>query len=158
MLNKQHSLETDGRFREIIEDIRRLPNVPERQEVFMRFWTNLYTQEYQAPLAREGADQLPLSTAALRELEALEDEERREMGGRELVRLLTLIREDGSLVGGRDRSSPATVASVSVLDSSCNQDLRVRLHALPHPRISDVVEKTLRGSPAQMFVYLSTHI
>jgi hypothetical protein len=40
-------LERDGRFQEIIEDVRRLPNGPERQEVFGRFWVNLFTQEYQ---------------------------------------------------------------------------------------------------------------
>jgi hypothetical protein len=82
----------DGRFQGIIEEVRRLLNGPERQEVLRRFWANLYTQEYQDPLAREGAEQLALRTAALRELEALEDEERRETGGRELVRPLTLIR------------------------------------------------------------------
>jgi hypothetical protein len=82
----------------------------------MRFWANLYTQEYQNPLAREEAEVLALRTAALRELEALEDEERRETGGREVVRQLTLIREDGSLAGGWDRSSPATRSSVSALD------------------------------------------
>jgi hypothetical protein len=82
--------------------------------VFRRFRTNLYTQEHQNPLAREEAELLALSTAALRELEGLEDEERRETGGRELVRPLTLIREDGSLAGEWDRSSSATVASVSL--------------------------------------------
>jgi hypothetical protein len=76
-------LERDGRFQRIIEDVRRLPNGSERQEVFRRFWANLYTQEYQDPLAREGAEVLALRTAALPELEALEDEERRETGGRE---------------------------------------------------------------------------
>jgi hypothetical protein len=81
--------------------------------VFRRFWANLCTQEYQDPPAREGAKLLALRTAALRELEALEDEERREMGGRELALPLMLIREDGSLAGGCDRSSPATVSSVS---------------------------------------------
>jgi hypothetical protein len=90
-----------------------LPNGPERQEVFRRFWANLYTQEYQNPLDHEEADLLQLRTAALRELEALEDEKRLETGGRELVRPLTLIYEDGSLAGGWDRSSPATVACVS---------------------------------------------
>jgi hypothetical protein len=84
--------------------------------VFRRFWPDLYTQEYQDPLAREGAEQLALRTATLRELEALEDKERRETGGRELVRPLTLIREDGSLAGGVDRSSPVTVSSVSALE------------------------------------------
>jgi hypothetical protein len=108
--------ERDGRFQGIIEDVRRLPNGPERQKVFRRFWANLYTQEYQNPLAREEAEVLALRTAALRELGALEDEERRETGGRELVRPLTLYREDGSLAGGWDRSSPATVASVSALE------------------------------------------
>jgi hypothetical protein len=46
----------DRRFRDIIEDVRRLPNGPERQEVLRRFWDNLYKQEYQDPLAREGAE------------------------------------------------------------------------------------------------------
>jgi hypothetical protein len=58
-------------------------------------------------------------TAALRELEALEDEERRESGGTgggESVRPLTLIREDGSLAGGVGRSSSATVSGVSALE------------------------------------------
>jgi hypothetical protein len=36
-------LERDGKFLGIIEDVRRLPNGPERQEVFRRFWANLYT-------------------------------------------------------------------------------------------------------------------
>jgi hypothetical protein len=49
----RRSLGRDGRFREIVEDIRRSPNGPERQEVFRRFWANRYTQEYQNPLARE---------------------------------------------------------------------------------------------------------
>jgi hypothetical protein len=109
-------LERDGRFQGIIEDVRRLPNGSERQEVFRRFWANLYTQEYRDPLAREGADQLALRTAALRELEALEDEERRETGGRKLVRPLTLLYEDGSQAGGSDRSSPAAVVGVSALE------------------------------------------
>jgi hypothetical protein len=109
-------LERDGRFTGIIEDVRRLPNGPERQEVFRRFWANLYTQKYQNPLAREDAELLSLRTAALRELEALEDEERRESGGRELVRPITLLHEDGSLAGGWDRSSPSTVVCVSVLE------------------------------------------
>jgi hypothetical protein len=93
-----------------------LPDGPERQRVFRRFWADLYTQEHQDPLAREAAELLDLRTAALRELEALEDEERRQTGGRELVRPLTLIREDGSLAGDRDRSSPATVSGISALE------------------------------------------
>jgi hypothetical protein len=64
-------LERDGRFRDIVEDVRRLPNGPERQEVFRRFWANLYTQEYQNPLAREEAEVMALRTAALRGLQAL---------------------------------------------------------------------------------------
>jgi hypothetical protein len=59
---------------------------------------------------------LALRTTALRELEALEDEERREKGGRESVHPLMLIREDGSLAGGEGRSSPATVSGVSALE------------------------------------------
>jgi hypothetical protein len=109
-------LERDGRFTGIIEGVHRLPDGPERREVFRRFWANLYTQEYQNPLAREDADLLSLRTAAIRELEALEDEERRETGGRELVRPIALLYEDGSLVEGWDRSSPATGASVSALE------------------------------------------
>jgi hypothetical protein len=107
-------LERDGRFQGTVEEVRRLPNGPERQEVFRRFWANLYTQGYQDPLAREGENLLVLRTAALRELEALEDEERRKTGGRELVRPLTLIREDGSLVGCR--SGTGTGLSVSALE------------------------------------------
>jgi hypothetical protein len=114
--NHRRFLERDGRFQGIVEDVRRLPNGSERQEVFRRFWANLSTQEYQDPLAREDDEVLALRTAALRELEALEDEERRETGGRKLVRPLTLYREDGSQAGGWDRSSPATVASVSALE------------------------------------------
>jgi hypothetical protein len=106
----------DGRFTGIVEDIRRLPNGPERQEVFRRFWYNLYTQEYQNPLAREEAERLSIRTATSRELEALEDEERRESGGRELVRQLTLYREDGSLAQGWDRLSPVTEVRVSALE------------------------------------------
>jgi hypothetical protein len=109
-------LARDGRLRDLIEDVRRLPNGPERQDVFRRFWANLYTQRYQNPLACEEAEVLALRTAALRELEALEDEERREMGGRELVRPLTLLREDGSLAGGWGRSSPVTAMGVSALE------------------------------------------
>jgi hypothetical protein len=106
----------DGRFTGIVEDVRRLPNGPEREEVFRRFWYNLYTQEYQNPLAREEAEVLSIRTATLRELEALEDEERRESGGRELLRPLTLYREDGSLAEGRDRLSPVTEVRVSALE------------------------------------------
>jgi hypothetical protein len=106
----------DGRFTQIVEDVRRLPDGPERQDVFRRFWFNLYTQEYQNPLAREEAERLSIRTATLRELEALEDEERRESGGRELVRPLTLYHEDGSLAGGRDRLSPVTEIRVSALE------------------------------------------
>jgi hypothetical protein len=106
----------DGRFTGIVEDVRRLPNGLERQEVFRRFWANLYTQEYQNLLAREHAEVLSIRTATLRELEALEDEDRRESGGRELVRPLTLYREDGSLAGGWDRLSPVTEVRVSALE------------------------------------------
>jgi hypothetical protein len=109
-------LERDGRFTGIVEDVQRLPNGPERQEVFRRFWANLYTQEMQNPLVREEADLLQLRTATLRESEALEDEERRETGGRELVRPPMLHHEDGSLAGGWDRSSPVTVMGVSALE------------------------------------------
>jgi hypothetical protein len=70
----------------------------------------------QTPLAREEADLLELRTAGLRELEALEDEERCETGSRELVRPLTLHYEDGSLTRGWDRSSPVTVTGVSALE------------------------------------------
>jgi hypothetical protein len=45
-------LARDGRFTQIVEDVHRLPDGPERREVFRRFWFNLYTQEYQNPLAR----------------------------------------------------------------------------------------------------------
>jgi hypothetical protein len=34
-------LERDGRFRGIAEEVRRLPDGPERREVFRRFWANL---------------------------------------------------------------------------------------------------------------------
>jgi hypothetical protein len=97
-------------------DIRRLPNGPERQDVFRRFWADLYTQEYQNPLAREEAERLSIRTATLRELEALEDEERRESGGWEMARPLTLYREDGSLAGGWDRLSPVTEVPVSAVE------------------------------------------
>jgi hypothetical protein len=93
-----------------------MPNGPERQERFRRFWYNLYTQEYQNPLAREQADWLSIRTATLRELEALEDEERRESGGRELVHPLTLYHEDGSLAEGWDRLSPVTEVRVSAVE------------------------------------------
>jgi hypothetical protein len=93
-----------------------LPNGPERQNVFRRFWADLYTQEYQNPLAREEAERLSIRTASLRELEALEDEERRESGGRELVPPLTLYYEDGSLAGGWDRLSPVTELRVSAVE------------------------------------------
>jgi hypothetical protein len=79
--------------------------------VFRRFSADLYTQKYQDPLGREGAEQLALRTAALRELE---DEERRETGGRELARPLTLYHEDGSLV--ECRSGTGTRLSVSALE------------------------------------------
>jgi hypothetical protein len=55
-----------------------------------------------------------LKTVALRELEALEDEEGRGTGGRELARPLTLFREDGSVVGRG--SSPGTGWGVSALE------------------------------------------
>jgi hypothetical protein len=99
-----------------LEDVRRVPNCPERQEVFRRFWANLYAQEYQNPLAREEADWSSIRTATLRELEALEDEEPRETGGRELVHPLTLYRGDGSLAEGWDRLSPVTEVRVSALE------------------------------------------
>jgi hypothetical protein len=67
-------------------------------------------------LEREEAGLLSLRTATLLELEALEDEERRETGGRELVRHLTLLYEDGSLAGGWDRSSPVTEVRGSALE------------------------------------------
>jgi hypothetical protein len=69
----RHFLEGDGRFRRIVDEVRRMPDGPERQGVFRRFWADLYTQEYQDPLAREGAELLALGTAALRDLEVLED-------------------------------------------------------------------------------------
>jgi hypothetical protein len=53
-------LERDGRFQEIVPEVRRLPNGPECQEAFRRFRANLYTQEYQNPLAREKAVLLAL--------------------------------------------------------------------------------------------------
>jgi hypothetical protein len=106
----------DGRFRDIVEDVRRLPNRPERQQVFRRFWYNLYTQEFQNPLTREELEVLSIRTATSREQEALEDEERRESGGRDLVRPLTLYREDGSLAEGWDRLSPVTEVRVSALE------------------------------------------
>jgi hypothetical protein len=59
---------------------------------------------------------LSIRTATLRELEALEDEERLESGGRELVRPLTLYCEDGSLTEGWDRLSPVTEVRVSALE------------------------------------------
>jgi hypothetical protein len=36
----------------------------------------------------------------------------------------------------------------------CKRDCMVRLHASPRSGISDVVERTLRGSPAQMPICL----
>jgi hypothetical protein len=38
--------------------------------------------------------------------------------------------------------------------AGCKRDCRVRLHASPHPGISDGSEGTLRGFHAQMFIYL----
>jgi hypothetical protein len=99
-----------------VEDINRLPDGPERREVFRRFWFDLYTQEYQNPLAREDAELLSVRTATLRELEALEDEERRESGGRKLARPITSYREDGTVAGGWDRSSPVTELCVPALE------------------------------------------
>jgi hypothetical protein len=86
-------LARDGRFTQVVEDVHRLPDGRERWEVFRRFWFNLYTQEHQNPLAREDAELLSVRAATLRELEALEDEERRESGGRELARPITLYRK-----------------------------------------------------------------
>jgi hypothetical protein len=60
--------EREGQFQEIVAEVSRLPDGPERQDVFRRFRANLYTPEYQDTLAREGADLLALRTAALREL------------------------------------------------------------------------------------------
>jgi hypothetical protein len=52
---------------------------------------------------------------------------------------------------------PDTRSIVKQFSSSrCKRDGRVRLHASPHPRISDVVEGTVRGSPAQRFIYSSS--
>jgi hypothetical protein len=109
-------LAPDGRFTQIVEEVHRLPDGPECREVFRRFLAILYTQEYQNPLECEDAGLLSVRTATLRELEALEDEERRESRGRELARPITLYREDGTIAGGWDRSSPVTVASVSALE------------------------------------------
>jgi hypothetical protein len=67
-------------------------------------------------LEREGAEWLSIRTATLRELEALEDEERRESGGRGLVRPLTLYYGDGLLAGGWNRLSPVTEVRVSALE------------------------------------------
>jgi hypothetical protein len=67
-------------------------------------------------VSSEEAEVLSIRTATLRELEALEDEERRELGGRELVRPLTLYREDGSLAEGCGRLSPVTEVRVSALE------------------------------------------
>jgi hypothetical protein len=64
-------LARDGRLTQIMEDVRRLPDAPEWREVLRRFWANLYTQEYQNPLAREDAELLSVRTATLRVLEAL---------------------------------------------------------------------------------------
>jgi hypothetical protein len=109
-------LARDGRITQIVEDVHRLPDGPERREVFGRFWANLYTQEYQNPLAREDAELLSVRAATLRELEALEDEEPRESGGRKLARPITLYREDGTLAGGWDRSSPVAELCVPALE------------------------------------------
>jgi hypothetical protein len=49
-------------------------------------------------------------------LEALEDEERREAGGMEVVRPIMLIREGGSQAESWGRSRPATVLSVFALE------------------------------------------
>jgi hypothetical protein len=68
------------------------------------------------PCSNINAVRFPREALEDEELEALEDEERGEMGGRELIRTLTLIMEDGSLAGGWDRRSPATVVSVSALE------------------------------------------
>jgi hypothetical protein len=42
-----------------------------------------------------------------------------------------------------------------IVNAGCKRDCRVRLHASPHPGISHGAEGTLRGSPAQMMIYLS---
>jgi hypothetical protein len=61
-----------------------------------------------------GSTDTRVAPAALRELEELDDEERRETGGWELARQLTLAMEDGSVVGWR--SSTGTAWSVSALE------------------------------------------
>jgi hypothetical protein len=76
-----------------------MPDGLERREAFRRIWADLYTAEYEYPLARTRRDELPMRTAAFREYEVFEDEERRE-AGRKLVEVLppALLREDGTTI------------------------------------------------------------
>jgi hypothetical protein len=42
-----------------------------------------------------------------------------------------------------------------MVSAGCKRDCSVLLHASPHPGICDGAERTLQGSPAQNFIYLS---
>jgi hypothetical protein len=66
--------------------------------------------EYEDPLARTRGDELAMRTAALREYEALEDEERREAGRLMVIDPSTLLREDGTTIPPVRSGSGAGVA------------------------------------------------
>jgi hypothetical protein len=53
---------------------------PERREAIRRFWEDQYAVEYADPMVQANGGTLGIRAAALREYEALEDEERRETG------------------------------------------------------------------------------
>jgi hypothetical protein len=90
-------LKQDGHFHWIARTVRRLQDGPERREAFRQFWGWLCTAEYEDPLELTRGDELALKTAALREYEALEDEERRETGREfQVIHPRAPLREDGS--------------------------------------------------------------
>jgi hypothetical protein len=62
-------------------------------------------------------------------------------------------------LSGMDSTSLQSIGHMTTISrAGCNHDCRVRLHASPHPGISDGAEGTLRGSPAQIFeACLSSH-
>jgi hypothetical protein len=77
----RHFLKQDGRFRGTLRTIRRLQDGPERREAIRRFWEDQFVEEYASQLIQARGITLTLRAAALREYEALEDEERRETVG-----------------------------------------------------------------------------
>jgi hypothetical protein len=77
----RHFLEQDGRFRKIVQVIRRLQDATERREAIRNFWNEMYEEVYADPLVQVvNGDPLWMRATALQVYTAMGDEERREMG------------------------------------------------------------------------------